>query len=96
MRNIKTVILKGREARNDLSEPRERNTSVAHSTDSSFCSTVATQSRRKRTTLTATFEFLELPKDMEDEFYRDNARIFLKGEQERIIHEEKSKHLSRK
>jgi hypothetical protein len=84
------VVLKGREARNDFSEPRERNTSVAHLTHSSSRSTVATQKPRKRTTFTATFEFLELPKDLEDNFYRENALIFLKGERGRIIHKKTS------
>ncbi len=44
--------------------------------------------KKEEATLTASFEFLTLPKDREDEFYRDNARIFLRGERERIMHEE--------
>jgi len=86
MKNLKTVAIKGREVRNDFSEPRERNTSVAYLTHSSSRSTVATHKPRKGTT----FEFLELPKNMEDNFYRENARIFLKGEQGRIIHKKTS------
>ena len=90
MKNLKTVAIKGREVRNDFSEPRERNTSVAYLTHSSSRSTVATHNPRKGTTFAATFEFLELPKNMEDNFYRENARIFLKGEQGRIIHKKTS------
>jgi len=94
MRNLKTVIVKGRKARHGSPEPRKRNTSAAHLNNSRSRSTVATQKPRKGTILTATFEFLELPKDMEDNFYRENARIFIKGEQGRIIREKKSKNAS--
>ena len=87
MKNVKTVILNQQTAKDGSSLTPEPRTSVAHLTHSSSHSTVAIQKPRKGTTLTATFEFLELPKDMEDNFYRDNAQIFLKGEQERMIQE---------